>query len=56
MVLIGIRPMHHEYVELIITIDNKPIANIICKQIVKSTDGNTGTLIPEKLIINLIKE
>jgi hypothetical protein len=56
LLIIGIRPIQHDRVELNLTFNTKTLANVICKQITKSTSGNIATLIPEKITINLTME
>jgi len=43
LLIIGIRPVQHDRVEITLTCNNELIANVTCKQIVKSSDGHTAT-------------
>ena len=56
---IGFKPVldeEHELLELYFSINNKPVLEFICKQIVKITKGeitDTIKIKPEKIIIHL---
>ena len=56
---IGIKPVldaEHDLIEIYFSINNKPILQFICKQIIKITKGEITDQIkikPEKIIINI---
>ncbi len=56
---IGVRPVldaEHDVIEIYFSINNKPVLEFICKQIIKITKGDITEQIklkPEKVIINI---